>query len=78
MLVVLAEPGQLVRTADADIRVLRAQIGTAAETDVANTAGTVGKGGIHEHAAVGQLRIRRAVVAARADVDAALAENRTS
>ena len=76
MLVVLAEPRELVHSANAESRTARAQVGAAAKSDVAYAAGAVGKGRVHEHAAVGQQRVRRPIVAARVHVDAALAQNR--
>ena len=52
----------------------RAQVGAATEAEVAHAARAVVEGGVHQHGAVRQQRVRRAVVAVAADAQAGLAQ----
>ena len=74
VLVVLAEPRQLVQHAATEIGAPRAQVRVTAEADVANTARAICERGVDEHTAVWQQRVRRAVIAVRVEVEARFAQ----
>ena len=54
VLVVLAEPRQLVHAAQAQVRALGAESGVTTKADGALAAGAIGEGGAHEDGAVRQ------------------------
>ena len=75
VLVVPAEPGELVDRLGDESAAARAEEAVAADAERAHAARAIGEQGVHEHAAVGEREVRAAVAPIPVQVERGLAEH---